>query len=112
MTVKIKKRGYKYSFPDVGEFSKDLSPMLKKKKVNASTNTESLSIPTSPPSHPCPMGTHVSIPATVCYEGEGILVVQVQWRGKTYVGTLINSGNQNRGIKFVEMSSDDRNIST
>ena len=60
------------------------------------------------------MGTHVSIPATVCYEGEGglivfkkvflilslnvsgILVVQVQWRGKTYVGTLINSGNQNR----------------
>ena len=61
------------------------------------------------------MGTPVSLKATVCYEGEGIhyslfkyikihenlfhsgiLVIQVQRRGKTFVGTLLKSENKNR----------------
>jgi hypothetical protein len=60
------------------------------------------------------MGTPVSIPATVCYEGEGriiifaikikinafqflgLIVVQIIWRGKTFYGTLIDTGISDR----------------
>jgi len=39
-----------------------------------------------------PIGTPVSLPATVWYEDkDGLLVVNVTWRGRTYVGTLMDS---------------------
>ena len=61
---------------------------------------------------PCPIGTPVSLGATVWYEDDqgricnsfetlkisskivGLLVVNVQWRGRTYVGTLFDSSKQ------------------
>ena len=66
----------------------------------------------------CPLGTPVSLGATVWYEDDqgeknphnflfrvqifktflsdsGLLVVNVKWRGRTYVGTLIDSSKQN-----------------
>merc|ERR1712233_122568 len=40
----------------------------------------------------CPIGTPVNLPATVWYEDrDGLLVVNVTWRGRTYVGTLMDS---------------------
>merc|ERR1711962_207362 len=40
----------------------------------------------------CPIGTPVILPATVWYEDrDGLLVVNVTWRGRTYVGTLMDS---------------------
>merc|ERR1711962_1180233 len=40
----------------------------------------------------CPIGTPVILPATVWYEDKnGLLVVNVTWRGRTYVGTLMDS---------------------
>merc|ERR1712032_871443 len=40
----------------------------------------------------CPIGTPVNLPATVWYEDrDGLLVVNVTWRGRTYVGTQMDS---------------------
>ena len=66
-----------------------------------------------PPSQISSSQTSFSLPATVCYEAdgkyqrlirfsslyqifEGILVVQLEWRGKTYFGTLLSQDKCDR----------------
>ncbi|XP_008483788.1 zinc finger protein 609, partial [Diaphorina citri] len=39
---------------------------------------------------PCEPGTSVTLEGIVWHETEGVLVVNVTWRGKTYVGTLLD----------------------
>ncbi|CAH0394057.1 unnamed protein product [Bemisia tabaci] len=39
---------------------------------------------------PCEPGTSVNLEGIVWHETEGVLVVNVTWRGKTYVGTLLD----------------------
>eukprot|EP00092_Neocalanus_flemingeri_P038510 GFUD01041928.1.p1 GENE.GFUD01041928.1~~GFUD01041928.1.p1 ORF type:complete len:203 (+),score=52.04 GFUD01041928.1:94-702(+) len=120
MTVKIshpgsdnRKRKYQISFPTILRRSKESTPKLKREKVSVSTSPDPPPASSPPTAHPtCPMGTPVSIPATVCYEGEGLLVVQIQWRGKNYVGTLLNSDNMNRGnIMFEKIQAIENNCS-
>merc|ERR1719382_553862 len=65
-------------------------------KVNSSTDTDPwMSSCSHTGSDQCPIGTQVSLGATVWYEdSEGLLVVNVQWRGRTYVGTLLDTSTQ------------------
>ena len=65
-------------------------------QVNSSTGMEQgVSHCSHDGSDPCPIGTRVSLGATVWYEdSEGLLVVNVEWRGRTYVGTLIDTSKQ------------------
>lgn len=65
-------------------------------KVNSSTGMDhGVSSCSHTGDDPCPIGTPVSLGATVWYEDDqGLLVVNVQWRGRTYVGTLFDSSKQ------------------
>merc|ERR1711983_419378 len=108
MTVKIDendknlcKRKYENTFVQESKTSKEPSPKLKRKKLTSvGTDPE----PASTPSFPSLLlgGAPFSVPATVCYEGEGILVVQLKWRGKTFFGTLLSQDKCDRNFKISE----------
>merc|ERR1711913_167117 len=93
MTVKIED-----TFTEDDKISKETSPKLKRKKV--SIGTEPSPPVQCPPGTVCSSQTSFSLPATVCYEAEGILVVQLEWRGKTYFGTLLSQDKCDRNFKF------------
>lgn len=59
----------------------------------ASTDTVDMAVATEPDClGPCEPGTHVNLEGIVWHESEnGVLVVNVTWRGKTYVGTLLDA---------------------
>merc|ERR1711936_743863 len=103
MTVKIEnknniKRKFDDTFTEDDKISKETSPKLKRKKV--SIGTEPSPPVQCPPGSVCSSQTSFSLPATVCYEAEGILVVQLEWRGKTYFGTLLSQDKCDRNFKF------------
>lgn len=60
---------------------------------DASTDTCDVAIVTDPDClGPCEPGTQVTLEGIVWHESEnGVLVVNVTWRGKTYVGTLLDA---------------------
>merc|ERR1712079_494591 len=107
MTVKIEdrnknniKRKFDDTFTEDDKISKETSPKLKRKKV--SIGTEPSPPVQCPPGSVCSSQTSFSLPATVCYEAEGILVVQLEWRGKTYFGTLLSQDKCARNFKISE----------
>ncbi|CAF1246554.1 unnamed protein product [Adineta steineri] len=65
-------------------------------KVDASVETVSIGLATEPDQlGPCEPGTSVVLEGIVWNETDsGVLVVNVTWRGKTYVGTLLDSTQQ------------------
>ncbi|CAF0959709.1 unnamed protein product [Rotaria sordida] len=65
-------------------------------KVDASVETVSIGLATEPDQlGPCEPGTSVVLEGIVWNETDsGVLVVNVTWRGKTYVGTLLDSTKQ------------------
>ncbi|CAF1597614.1 unnamed protein product [Rotaria sp. Silwood1] len=65
-------------------------------KVDASVETVSIGLATEPDQlGPCEPGTSVILEGIVWNETDsGVLVVNVTWRGKTYVGTLLDSTKQ------------------
>jgi len=65
-------------------------------KVDASVETTSIGLATEPDQlGPCEPGTSVVLEGIVWNETDsGVLVVNVTWRGKTYVGTLLDSTKQ------------------
>lgn len=65
-------------------------------KVDASVETISIGLATEPDQlGPCEPGTSVVLEGIVWNETDsGVLVVNVTWRGKTYVGTLLDSTKQ------------------
>ncbi|CAF0756329.1 unnamed protein product, partial [Didymodactylos carnosus] len=66
-------------------------------KVDASVETASIGVVTEPDNlGPCSPGTTVVLEGIVWNETDsGVLVVNVTWRGKTYVGTLLDSTKLN-----------------
>ncbi|KAL4228171.1 hypothetical protein ACF0H5_013605 [Mactra antiquata] len=60
---------------------------------DASTDTHDVAVVTDPDClGPCEPGTQVTLEGIVWHESEnGVLVVNVTWRGKTYVGTLLDA---------------------
>ncbi|XP_060577155.1 zinc finger protein 608-like isoform X2 [Ruditapes philippinarum] len=60
---------------------------------DAATDTRDVAIVTDPDClGPCEPGTQVTLEGIVWHESEnGVLVVNVTWRGKTYVGTLLDA---------------------
>ncbi|XP_052794440.1 zinc finger protein 608-like isoform X1 [Mya arenaria] len=109
--------GKKDCMPDPYEFNAkvedDISMPIKKMKVDkekvemasshmsvtpgtsqdASTSTRDAAVVTDPDClGPCEPGTNVTLEGIVWHESEnGVLVVNVTWRGKTYVGTLLDA---------------------
>ncbi|CAF0741167.1 unnamed protein product [Didymodactylos carnosus] len=69
----------------------------KLQKVDASVETASIGVVTEPDNlGPCSPGTTVVLEGIVWNETDsGVLVVNVTWRGKTYVGTLLDSTKLN-----------------
>ncbi|CAD5123770.1 DgyrCDS12079 [Dimorphilus gyrociliatus] len=61
--------------------------------VDTATETCSIGVVTDPEClGPCEPGTSVTLEGIVWHETEnGVLVVNITWRGKTYVGTLLDS---------------------
>ncbi|CAF0721418.1 unnamed protein product [Rotaria sp. Silwood1] len=77
-------------------FKRDDSNHLSSSKVDACVETVSIGLATEP-DHlgPCEPGTSVVLEGIVWNETDsGVLVVNVTWRGKTYVGTLLDSTKQ------------------
>ncbi|CAF3247568.1 unnamed protein product [Rotaria sp. Silwood2] len=67
----------------------------KKKKSNSKTNDQSSSTDESSFGS-CEPGTNVVLQGIVWNETDkGVLVVNITWRGKTYVGALLNTTEQN-----------------
>lgn len=81
-------------------------PPLKRLKVEATTMTDAATITEPESLGPCEPGTAVTLEGIVWHETmEGILVVNVTWRGKTYVGTLLDCArhsNQWSAPRFTE----------
>ncbi|CAF1397424.1 unnamed protein product [Adineta steineri] len=74
----------------------DLNHSSSSTKVDACVETVSVGLATEP-DHlgPCEPGTSVVLEGIVWNETDsGVLVVNVTWRGKTYVGTLLDSTKQ------------------
>ncbi|CAF1002488.1 unnamed protein product [Rotaria sordida] len=77
-------------------FKRDDSNHSSSNKVDACVETVSIGLATEP-DHlgPCEPGTSVVLEGIVWNETDsGVLVVNVTWRGKTYVGTLLDSTKQ------------------
>jgi len=77
-------------------FKSDQNHTSSSNKVDASVETVSVGLATEP-DHlgPCEPGTSVVLEGIVWNETDsGVLVVNVTWRGKTYVGTLLDSTKQ------------------
>ncbi|CAF2357811.1 unnamed protein product [Rotaria sp. Silwood2] len=77
-------------------FKRDDSNHSSSSKVDACVETVSIGLATEP-DHlgPCEPGTSVVLEGIVWNETDsGVLVVNVTWRGKTYVGTLLDSTKQ------------------
>lgn len=77
-------------------FKPDQNHASSSNKVDASVETVSVGLATEP-DHlgPCEPGTSVVLEGIVWNETDsGVLVVNVTWRGKTYVGTLLDSTKQ------------------
>jgi len=108
MTVKTEekdknmcKRKYESILQQENKVTKEPSPKLKRKKMST-IGIETEPVSTCPPSSLCQPGAALSVPATVCYEGEGVLVVQLEWRGKTFFGTLLSQDKCDRNFKISE----------
>ncbi|KAK7486824.1 hypothetical protein BaRGS_00021971 [Batillaria attramentaria] len=69
------------------------SPLHAAQHQDASTETCSVGVVTEPEClGPCEPGTSVTLEGIVWQETEnGVLVINVTWRGKTYVGTLLDA---------------------
>lgn len=74
----------------------DLNQSSSLRKVDACVETVSVGLATEPDQlGPCEPGTSVVLEGIVWNETDsGVLVVNVTWRGKTYVGTLLDSTKQ------------------
>merc|ERR1711997_792703 len=110
MTVRIEdrnkntiKRNFDQTWSEEEKITREISPTpkLKKKKVNSIATQPDPPVQ-CPPSQISSSQTSFSLPATVCYEAEGILVVQLEWRGKTYFGTLLSQDKCDRNFTFSE----------
>merc|ERR1719347_1448574 len=63
----------------------------KKIKVDMGTSTDASTLTEPENLGPCEPGTQVNLEGIVWHETDtGVLVVNVTWRGKTYVGTLLD----------------------
>merc|ERR1711953_559418 len=65
--------------------------MGKRQKVDVGTGTEMATMTEPDCLGPLDPGTTVSLEGIVRNETDGVLVINVTWRGKTYVGTLLDS---------------------
>ena len=76
-------------------------------KIDVCVDTNSISAITEPDStEPCEPGTNVLLQGIVWTETDsGVLVVNVTWRGKTYVGTLLDATKQEWAAPRVECES-------
>ncbi|GAA50974.1 zinc finger protein 609 [Clonorchis sinensis] len=60
--------------------------------VDAATSTSDLPTVTEPdPLGPCEAGTKVVVEGVVWLETAGMLVLNIQWRGRSYMGTLLDA---------------------
>ncbi|XP_050352390.1 zinc finger protein 608-like isoform X2 [Nymphalis io] len=82
--------------PDDSRQEHNSQPPAKKQKTDSKETAEvcvgtSVGTITEPDClGPCEPGTSVTLEGIVWHETEGVLVVNVTWRGKTYVGTLLD----------------------
>ncbi|XP_045216688.2 zinc finger protein 608-like isoform X2 [Mercenaria mercenaria] len=76
-----------------GSMATTSAPSTSQGSQDAATDTRDVAIVTDPDClGPCEPGTQVTLEGIVWHESEnGVLVVNVTWRGKTYVGTLLDA---------------------
>lgn len=75
--------------------SSPVSAMEDRATATSHSHTKNIKLDTRENRDPCRLGTPVCLPAVVWYEDTGgLLVVNLTWRGRNYIGTLADTSIQ------------------